>query len=73
MFKLINALGNLIVRLYFAEARKMHTQAILDAKLSRELAERSRSLADKAVRLTDGSADIANRANELSKFFVTTK
>lgn len=69
MFKLINKLGKFIVRLYFAEARKMHNQALLDAKLSRDLAERSRSLSDKAIRLTNESAEVANRANELSKFF----
>lgn len=69
MFKLINKLGKLIVRLYFAEARKMYKQALLDAKLSRDLAERSQSLSDKAIRLTNESAEVASRANELSKFF----
>lgn len=69
MFKLINRLGKLIVRLYNAEARKLNTKARAEAKLAQELALRARKLSESSVANTDEAAKVAAQAQQLAKFF----
>ncbi|QEG11878.1 hypothetical protein EMP27_32 [Klebsiella phage vB_KpnP_Emp27] len=50
MFKFINALGKLVVKLYFIEAKKLDKKAKADSQRAIELAKQSREKSDAAVR-----------------------
>lgn len=69
MFKLINRLGKLLVRLYNAEARKLNTKARAEAKLAQDLALRARKLSESSVENTNSAAKVAAQAQQLAKFF----
>ncbi len=69
MFKLINALGKLVVKLYFMEAAKLDNKAKADSKRAIELAKESREKADRATEGVHKAAAIASKAQSMSKFF----
>lgn len=69
MFKFINALGKLVVTLYFIEANKLDKKAKADSRLAIELAKQSREKSDAAVSGVNKSAAIAAKAQAMSKFF----
>lgn len=69
MIRLIKALGKLIVRLYFIEARRLHAKARTEAKLAQEMALRTRRLSEASIAHTDEAAEVAARAQDLSKYF----
>lgn len=69
MFKLIKAVGKLVVRLYNVEARKLNVKARNEAKLAQEFALRSRKLSESSIENTNEAARVAAQAQQLSKFF----
>lgn len=69
MFKFINALGKLVVKLYFIEAKKLDKKAKADSQRAIELAKQSREKSDAAVSGIHKSAAIAAKAQSISKFF----
>ncbi|QOC57687.1 hypothetical protein pEp_SNUABM04_00033 [Erwinia phage pEp_SNUABM_04] len=69
MFKLIQKLGKVVVSMYNAEARRLHTLAKKEAKLAQKLAKQVQELSEKSIANTNDSAKVAAQAIELSKFF----
>ncbi|QHI00762.1 hypothetical protein [Escherichia phage vB_EcoP_PHB19] len=69
MFKLIKKLGQLLVRMYNVEAKRMNDEARKEAAQSRALSIRSSELADSASTKVTEAARVANQAQQLSKFF----
>lgn len=69
MFKLINALGKLVVKLYFVEAKKLDKRAKSDAQRATELAKQSRDKSDAARFGVYKASSIAAKAQSMSKFF----
>lgn len=69
MFKLINALGKLVVKLYFMEAKKLDKKAKADAQRAVELAKQSRAKSDASIEGVHKSASIAAKAQSMIKFF----
>lgn len=69
MFKLIKKLGQLLVRMYNVEAKRLNDEARKEVTQSRALAIRSNELADSASTKVTEAARVANQAQQLSKFF----
>lgn len=69
MFKLIKKLGQLLVRMYNREAKRLNNEARQESIQSRNLALRSVELADSASSKVTEAARVANQAQQLSKFF----
>lgn len=69
MFKLIKKLGQLLVRMYNVEAKRLNDEARKEATQSRALSIRSNELADSASTKVTEAARVANKAQQLSKFF----
>lgn len=69
MFKMIKRLGQFLVKLYNIEARKLDAKARVEAKLSRELAERARQLSACSIEHVEEAAKVASQAQQLAKFF----
>lgn len=69
MFKLIKKLGQLLVRMYNVEAKRLNDEASKEATQSRALAIRSNELADSASTKVTEAARVASQAQQLSKFF----
>lgn len=69
MFKLIKALGKLVVKLYNAEARRLNAKAKGKAKLAQGVALRYHKLYESSIENTGSAAKVAAQAQQLSKFF----
>lgn len=69
MFKFINALGKLVVKMYFVEAKRLNTKARKDSARAQKLAKEARLLSDDAVAGVTSAAKVAGKAIELNKFF----
>lgn len=69
MFKSINTLGKLVVKLYFLEAKRLDKKAKADSQRAIELAKQSREKSAAAVSGVHKSAAIASKAQSISKFF----
>lgn len=69
MFKLIKKLGQLLVRMYNVEAKRLNDEARKEATQSRALTIRANELADSASTKVTEAASVANQAQQLSKFF----
>lgn len=69
MFKLIKKLGQLLVRMYNVEAKRLNDEARKEATQSRALEIRSKELAGSASTKVAEAARVANQAQQLSKFF----
>lgn len=69
MFKLIKKLGQLLVRMYHVEAKRLNDEARKEAAQSRALAIRSNELAGSASTKVTEAARVASQAQQLSKFF----
>lgn len=69
MFKLINRLGQLLVKLYVFESRKLCAKARTEAKLSKELAEKARKLSASSIANVEEAAKVSSKAQQLAKFF----
>lgn len=69
MFKLIKKLGQLLVRMYNVEAKRLNDEARKEATQSRALTIRSNELAYSASTKVTEAARVASQAQQLSKFF----
>lgn len=69
MLNLIRKLGNLIVKMYIMEAKRLEAKAKVEARLARNMAERAASLSSNSVEHIDEAASIVSKAQQLSKFF----
>lgn len=70
MFKLINALGKLVVKMYFGEAKRLNAKARKDSAQAQKLAKEARLLSEGAIAGVNKSAEIAAKATDLNKFFL---
>ena len=69
MFKFINALGKLVVKMYFREAKRLNNKARKDAAQAQRLAKQARLLSEDASAGVTSAAKIAAKATDLNKFF----
>lgn len=69
MFKFINTLGKLVVKLYFREAKRLNDKARKDAEQAQRLAKQARLLSEDASAGVTSAAKIAAKATDLNKFF----
>lgn len=69
MFKLIKALGRVVVKMYNVEARKLNAKAKAEAQLAEKLAKKARKLTESSIANTDSAAHVAAQAVQISKFF----
>lgn len=70
MFKFINTLGNLVVKMYFREAKRLNDKARKDAAQAQRLAKQARLLSEDASAGVTSAAKIAAKATDLNKFFL---
>ena len=70
MFKFINTLGRLVVKMYFREAKRLNDKARKDAAQAQRLAKQARLLSEDASAGVTSAAKIAAKANDLNKFFL---
>lgn len=70
MFKFINTLGKLVVKLYFREAKRLNEKARKDAAQAQRLAKQARLLSEDASAGVTSAAKIAAKATDLNKFFL---
>ena len=70
MFKFINTLGKLVVKLYFREAKRLKDKARKDAEQAQRLAKQARLLSEDASAGVTSAAKIAAKATDLNKFFL---
>lgn len=70
MFKFINTLGKLIVKMYFREAKRLNDKARKDAAQAQRLAKQSRLLSEDASAGVTSAAKLAAKATDLNKFFL---
>lgn len=70
MFKFINTLGKLVVKLYFREAKRLNDKARKDAEQAQRLAKQARLLSEDASAGVTSAAKIAAKATDLNKFFL---
>ncbi|WPJ67491.1 hypothetical protein car1b_023 [Escherichia phage Carena] len=70
MFKFINTLGKLVVKMYFREAKRMNDKARKDAEQAQRLAKQARLLSEDASAGVTSAAKIAAKATDLNKFFL---
>lgn len=69
MFKFINTLGKLVVKMYFREAKRLNDKARKDAAQGQRLAKQARLLSEDASAGVTSAAKIAAKATDLNKFF----
>ena len=76
MFKFINALGRLVVRMYTAEARRAHKMAKVHSVASEKLVKKSDEIFNKSIEeanksraCIDHSANVSMKAIQLASFF----
>ena len=69
MFKFINTLGRLVVKMYFREAKRLNDKARKDAAQAQRLAKQARLLSEDASAGVTSAAKIAAKATDLDKFF----
>ncbi|QEM41230.1 hypothetical protein [Salmonella phage DS_BP2] len=69
MFKFINTLGKLVVKMYFSEAKRLNNKARKDAEQAQRLAKQARLLSEDASNGVTSAAKIAAKATDLNKFF----
>lgn len=69
MFKFINTLGKLVVKMYFREAKRLNDKARKDAAQAQRLAKQARLLSEDASAGVTSAAKIAAKATDLNKFF----
>ncbi|WGV38297.1 hypothetical protein SWJM03_00021 [Salmonella phage SWJM-03] len=69
MFKFINTLGKLVVKMYFREAKRLNDKARIDAAQAQRLAKQARLLSEDASAGVTSAAKIAAKATDLNKFF----
>ncbi|QDH48993.1 hypothetical protein vBEcoD226_27 [Escherichia phage vB_Eco_D226] len=70
MFKFINTLGKLLVKMYFREAKRLNDKARKDAEQAQRLAKQARLLSEDASAGVTSAAKIAAKATDLNKFFL---
>ncbi|QBZ69004.1 hypothetical protein [Shigella phage VB_Ship_A7] len=70
MFKFINTLGKLVVKMYFREAKRLNDKARKDAAQAQRLAKQARLLSEDASAGVTSAAKIAAKATDLNKFFL---
>lgn len=70
MFKFINTLGKLVVKMYFREAKRLNDKARKDAAQAQRLAKQARLLSEGASAGVTSAAKIAAKATDLNKFFL---
>lgn len=70
MFKFINTLGRLVVKMYFREAKRLNDKARKDAAQAHRLAKQARLLSEDASAGVTSAAKIAAKATDLNKFFL---
>lgn len=70
MFKSINTLGRLVVKMYFREAKRLNDKARKDAAQAQRLAKQARLLSEDASAGVTSAAKIAAKATDLNKFFL---
>ncbi|QQG33593.1 hypothetical protein [Pectobacterium phage PcCB251] len=70
MFKFINTLGKLVVKLYFREAKRLNDKARKDAAQAQRLAKQARLMSEDASAGVTSAANIAAKATDLNKFFL---
>lgn len=70
MFKFINTLGKLLVKMYFREAKRLNDKARKDAEQAQRLAKQVRLLSEDASAGITSAAKIAAKATNLNKFFL---
>lgn len=70
MFKFINTLGKLVVKMYFREAKRLNNKARKDAAQAQRLAKQARLLSEDASAGVTSAAKIAAKATDLNKFFL---
>lgn len=70
MFKFINTLGKLLVKMYFREAKRLNDKARKDAAQAQRLAKQARLLSEAASAGVTSAAKIAAKATDLNKFFL---
>ena len=70
MFKFINTLGKLVVKMYFREAKRLNDKARKDAAQAQRLAKQARLLSEDASAGVTSAAKIAAKATDLNKFFM---
>ncbi|UEW68669.1 hypothetical protein vBSEqdws315_18 [Enterobacter phage vB_SEqdws-315] len=70
MFKFINTLGKLVVKMYFREAKRLNDKARKDAEQAQRLAKQARLLSEDASAGITSAAKIAAKATDLNKFFL---
>lgn len=69
MFKLINALGKLVVKMYFGEAKRLNAKAQKDSAVAQRLAKEARLRSEAAIEGVNKAAEVAAKATDLNKFF----
>ena len=69
MFKFINTLGKMVVKMYFREAKRLNDKARKDAAQAQRLAKQARLLSEDASAGVTSAAKIAAKATDLNKFF----
>lgn len=69
MFKFINTLGKLVVKMYFREAKRLNDKARKDSARAQKLAKEARLLAEGASEGVTSAAKVASKATDLNKFF----
>ena len=70
MFKFINTLGKLVVKMYFREAKRLNNKARKDAAQAQRFAKQARLLSEDASAGVTSAAKIAAKATDLNKFFL---
>lgn len=70
MFKFINTLGKLVVKMYFREAKRLNDKARKDSEQAQRLAKQARLLSEDASAGVTSAAKIAAKATDLNKFFL---
>lgn len=70
MFKFIDTIGKLIVKMYFREAKRLNDKARKDAAQAQRLAKQARLLSEDASAGVTSAAKIAAKATDLNKFFL---
>lgn len=70
MFKFIDTLGKLVVKMYFREAKRLNDKARKDAAQAQRLAKQARLLSEDASAGVTSAAKIAAKATDLNKFFL---
>lgn len=69
MFKLINLLGKFVVKAYFKHAAGLNKIAQAESKAAVALAKKSDQALKASFKASDASAEVAAKAQQLSKFF----